>query len=89
MSPLQSPSSDTAGVGVMAPQLLRIDVDLDHRCARLWDGPVPRDLTTGLAADETHEVGLKDGAVGALALIQAHHADGKRMITGDAVLGIQ
>ena len=48
-----------------------------------------RGHAAGLGADEAHEVGLVDDAVGALARIGADHADAQRVVARDRVLAVE
>ena len=67
------------GIRIVAAELVGIDVELDHFRAGRREHPVVGDLPAGVAADEEHEIGFGERAIGAVARIRARHADRQRM----------
>src|SRR5262249_24123556 len=74
---------------IIAASRLRIDANLDRRRADLRHRPEMRGHAAGLGADEAHEIGAIDHAVGALARIGADDADRKWMVPRYRVLAVE
>jgi hypothetical protein len=82
-------AEDRRDVGVVAAELGWIDVELDDPASGRREHPVVGDLPAGVAADEEHEVGFRQRAVGAVARIGAGDADRERVSVDDRRLGVE
>ena len=82
-------AEDRHRIGIVAAQLLRIDVELDDLGAGWRKHPVVGDLAAGAAADEEDQVGFRQRAVGAVARIGARHAGRQGMVVDDRRLGVE
>ena len=74
---------------VIAADLGRIDVELDDRRTRRRNAEVERELPAGVAADEEHQVGPAQDAVGALARVVARRPHRQRVVGREHRLGVE
>ena len=74
---------------VVAADLGRIDVELDDRRARRRNAEVERELAAAVAADEEHQVGPAQDAVGALARVVARRPHRQRVVGREHRLGVE
>ncbi len=74
---------------VVAADLGRIDVELDDRRALRRNAEVVRHLPAGVAADEEHQVGPAEDAVGALARVVARRPHRQWVVGREHRLGVE
>ena len=72
-----------------APKLGRVYVKLDDPSASPRELPRVGDLFAGVAANEEHQVGLGQHAIGAFARVDARGAHSQRMVGREGLLGVE
>ena len=79
----------TDGGGIVAADLLGIDIELDDARSGGRNAVVMGDLTAAMTADEKDQVGLSENLVGAGARIGTGHANRQRVISREHGFGIE